>query len=602
MPTERPGPDFRRQDPQCPKRPAADAELGFERRPMVRWLDPHQLLSTAARVLASGFSTSYVDSREQQAHVPAGVVDRSGADELWLDYVSDLGDGWNSTYTVAWLLAQDHLDVAHSDDHHRLPRGSLLIMGGDQVYPVPTRTHYENRLLGPYRSAIPCPPPSGPVDLFAIPGSHDWYDGLVNFVNIFCRGRLIGGWRTSQARSYFAVRLPHRWWLWGVDLQFGDFLDEAQLSYFAKVASEEMRPGDRVVLCMAKEVESGRRSAEVCSDRTLAHLEQEMIGPAGGSVALYLKSGRHYYSRYAGPSGAQQITAGGGGAFLHPTHDLPEEIEAPGAEDESFRRAAVYPSAAWSKHLRRRVWLLPAYNVPLAAALGALQVLVVFMLNLHLDEGHRDLGFGDLTRALWESPSAFLLIIGVIATFGAMIRLAHDARGLPRLVIALGHSALQFGGLALGIVIASRLSAVFQGGAPSLVAFLVLVWVIGGLGGAFGVSAYLWVTNCMGFHANEAYAPLHHADQKNFLRLHIGPDGSLTVYPVGVERVARRWQFRPDAAAHAPWLAPEGAIPRTHLIEARVAVGQAGTNDGANTIRRSDASPSAERRATERRQ
>lgn len=555
-----------------PKRPESDDDLGFVRRPMVRWLDPHQLVGTAARVLASGFSTSFTDSRELQAHTSAGTIDRSDAEELWFDYVSDLGDGWNSTYSVAWLLAQERLEVPGGQGHDPLPRGSLLVMGGDQVYPVPTRTHYENRLLGPYRASTPIPPPSGPVELFAIPGSHDWYDGLVNFMNIFCRRRQIGGWQTVQNRSYFAVRLPSRWWLWGIDLQFGDFLDEAQLAYFAATASEHMQPGDRVILCMAKEVESGRRSAEVCSDRTLAHLEREVVEPAGGRISLYLKSGRHYYARYESPVRTQLVTAGGGGAFLHPTHDLPEEIEAPGSEAEPYRRAAVYPSAKWSKHLRRRTWLLPAYNLPLAAVLGALQVLVVFMLNLHIDGRHRGLGFEDLASALWRSPSAFLLISGIIALFGAMLRLAHDARGLPRLVIALGHSMLQFGGLALAIVISSNLSTAVDGRIASLVVFLALVWTLGGLGGALGVSGYLWATNCMGFHANEAYAPLHHMDQKNFLRLHIDRDGCLTVYPLGVERAVRHWRFDPDGPDHAPWLVPDGTAPAAHLIEDPVVI------------------------------
>ena len=51
-------------------------------------------------VLSSIFSSS-ADKRELQARLPAEVPDRSGSDDLWLDYVADLGDGWNSTYTVA---------------------------------------------------------------------------------------------------------------------------------------------------------------------------------------------------------------------------------------------------------------------------------------------------------------------------------------------------------------------------------------------------------------------------------------------------------------------------------------------------------------------
>jgi hypothetical protein len=536
---------------------------------MVRWLDPHQLIDTAGRVLASGFSTSYTDSRQMQALSPAAVVDRSQPAEIWIDYASDLGDGWNSTYSVAHLLARDELELTDNGDVHRLERGAIVVLGGDQVYPVPTSKEYNNRFLGPYRSAMPCAPP-GPEpepEMFAIPGSHDWYDGLVNFTNIFCRQRPIGGWATSQTRSYFAIRLPHRWWLWGVDLQFGDYLDEPQMSYFRQ-AAEALEPGDQIILCMAKEVESGRKSSEVCSTRDVVDLEREVVKPAGANIVLYLKSGRHYYARYEREDdGAHLVTAGGGGAFLHPTHNLAELADAPGDDtDGRYRLAAVYPSASWSRRLRKRIWLLPAYNLPLAAVLGALQVLVALMLNLHLDERHRDVSFGDLVRALWASPSAFLLIIVVIASFGAMIRLAHDAQGLPRLLIGLAHSALQFGGLGVAIVIASQASSRFEG-ATSLVVFLVVVWVFGGVGGVLGVSGYLWATNCLGYHANEAFAPLHHMDQKNFLRLRIDPTGTLTLYPIGIERVGRRWEFAPDGAPHEPWLTPADDGPRPHLIE-----------------------------------
>ena len=97
------------------------SELGFVRRPMVRWFDPHQLIDTAVRVLLSGMFSSYADNRELQAREPAEVLDRSGQPELWLDYVADLGDGWNSTYTVARLLAdrRAHARPRRRDAPHR---------------------------------------------------------------------------------------------------------------------------------------------------------------------------------------------------------------------------------------------------------------------------------------------------------------------------------------------------------------------------------------------------------------------------------------------------------------------------------------------------
>jgi len=564
--------------PSPPTRPATESDLGFVRRPMVRWFDPHQLVDTAVRVLLSGIFSAYSDSRELQALVPGDVPDRSEGAELWFDYVADLGDGWNSTYTVAGLLAAEELKLELDGDVHRTERGQLLVMGGDAVYPVPKAAEYENRMLGPYRAALPVAPgPAGAgPELFAIPGSHDWYDGLVNFTSIFCRGRNIGGWTTSQPRSYFAVKLPSGWWLWGIDIQFGSYIDEAQLQYFAEVAANRVQPGDRVILCMAKEVESGRKQDEIHSDRDVEHLEREIIEPSGARLLLYLKSGKHYYSRYEEEAGPRQhITSGGGGAFLHPTHNLPERTALPGGEDSpSYRKAATYPTAAVSRRLRKRIWLLPPYNLPLASVFGVVQVLLAFMLGLHLGDRHVGLGLGELRRALWESPTAFLLILLMIVSLAGMVRFAHDAGGVGRVFLGLVHSALQLASVAAVLIAASRLSTVGGlHGVWSLVAFLGFVELLGGIGGTVGMSGYLWATNCLGFHGNEGYAPLHHQDLKHFLRLHIDAEGALTIYPIGVDRVGRKWRLCPDAAPQAPWFATDGPAPEPHLIEAPVRIG-----------------------------
>src|SRR6185312_14356891 len=93
-------------------------------------------------------------------------------------------------------------------------------------------------------------PGERPPALYALPGNHDWYDGLTAFLRVFARreGTTIGAWRTAQSRSYFALRLPRRWWLLAIDAQEGAYLDDPQLEYFREVA-REIRPGDRVILC-----------------------------------------------------------------------------------------------------------------------------------------------------------------------------------------------------------------------------------------------------------------------------------------------------------------------------------------------------------------
>lgn len=60
-------------------------------------------------------------------------VHLSKRNELWLDFMADTGDGGNSTYSIARLLAQPSLCVTdeHCRTYHELPRSNLLLVGGD---------------------------------------------------------------------------------------------------------------------------------------------------------------------------------------------------------------------------------------------------------------------------------------------------------------------------------------------------------------------------------------------------------------------------------------------------------------------------------------
>jgi hypothetical protein len=315
-------------------------------------------------------------------------------------------------------------------------------------------------------------------------------------------------------------------------------------------------------------------------------------------LLLYLKSGKHYYSRYEEQDGPRHhIESGGGGAFLHPTHNLPERIDLPGPDGPTgYRRADTYPSAAVSKRLRKRIWLIPAYNLPLAAVFGTVQVLLAFMLGLHLHERHESLGVGDLLQAMWESPTAFLLSLLVLASLVGMVRFAHDASGIGRVLLGLAHSALQVASVAGVMIAASYLSSAGGlDGAWSLLAFLGLVWLLGGISGMVGMAGYLWATGCLGLHGTEAYAPLHHQDLKHFLRLHIQADGTLTLYPIGIDRVGRTWTLRPDAPAHAPWFAPDGPEPEPHLIEQPITIGQTDAHAPGTTTSSSRAATASRR-------
>ncbi len=88
------------------------------------------------------------------------------------------------------------------------------------------------------------------------------------------------------------------------------------------------------------------------------------------------------------------------------------------------------------------------------------------------------------------------------------------------------------------------------------------------------MGVYLLVAlNVFGFHHNEAFSSLAIEDWKNFLRMRIGPDGALTIYPVGIERVPRTWEAVPGAGPGEAQLRPApGSGTPPVLIEPPVVV------------------------------
>ena len=196
-------------------------------------------------MLVSGTFGKFADKREIQREPQLGMDYSVAPGDLWIDYLSDTGDGWEATYTMAWLLAQESLDF----EGQPLPRGRILLLGGDQVYPTAEPIAYEDRFIGPFAAALPKSDAVDKPDLYAIPGNHDWYDGLGSFLRVFCaREGRIGDWRTRQRRSYFALKLPNDWWIWGIDIQLDTYIDDVQLDYFltaGRQARRQGRPHDR---------------------------------------------------------------------------------------------------------------------------------------------------------------------------------------------------------------------------------------------------------------------------------------------------------------------------------------------------------------------
>jgi uncharacterized membrane protein (UPF0136 family) len=532
---------------------SATPPLGFEPKKPVQWLAPKELVQTGLRVVLSGIFGAYADKRELQGVMAADEAgDLTAEGELWIDYVSDLGDGFDATYTVASALAAPTLDIGHPNR-----RGSILILGGDQVYPSATTEEYENRFVGPYATALPHTDPPHPT-LYALPGNHDWYDGLTAFLRVFCQGQWVGGWKTCQSRSYWAVQLPARWWLLGIDIQFDTYIDRKQLELFEKLP---IQAGDSVILCSAKPswVEANEDKAEAY--RTLDYFERTVIRPKGAHVRLSLTGDTHHYARYAEvEGGGQKITAGGGGAYLSATHHLPDPLDLPPVVSvdprkttppERYTRQACYPSARRSRMFRLTAISLLWRNPTFLVLGGCIHALFAFVLASALREPRttfedvmRDLSIEDVLRTIPRSGVAVLLVLLVV---GGLIGFTK-AKATPALrVVGVVHAAAHVALLAVVMAMASSVADGVEG-APFDLAFVATAFVAGALGTGIVMAVYLPLADLVKLNTNELFAAQGYDGFKCFLRMHLRADGVLTVYPIGIDKVGR-WGWRKRAGS-----------------------------------------------------
>ncbi|RYG02546.1 MAG: hypothetical protein EON94_05700, partial [Caulobacteraceae bacterium] len=546
------------------------------RRPgMSSWYNPAMLVRTGIRVAISTVFGQFADRREAMAAANAiapspfdvafDYSGKAGSDGFWFDYVADTGDGWNSTYAMARLLAQEAIEL---DD--RLPRGQLLIMGGDQVYPTASREDYGERLLDPFDQAHDLHSATWPEkapDLYAIPGNHDWYDGLNSFFGLFCRrriagpmaqardGKVIGGRQTQQSRSYFAIRLPDDWWIWGTDSQLEGYIDQPQIDYFLHAATEWMNPGSKLILCVGEPswVHADPKDPEK-SFNSFSYLEwlAEKSG-RGHRLRVVLTGDSHHYARYM-EDDRHYIVCGGGGAFLHPTHQL-KSIEFPwrhprpnhaATGSRSFRLFTRYPSAMTSFGLAFRNLLFPLLN-PLFTLVFALSYGVFnWLLNVNARVNGGTLAsaldvptVGGAVEGYWNllfvSPWPTLLLA---LACGGYYYFAAVKNSWGRFAVGFVHWVVQtFVALVVTwqVMRCSAPPEAIEGWAsakPVIVATLAAA-----LAGSAVFGLYLLTSiNVFGAHYNEAFSSLRIAGYKSFLRMRIRPGGDLEIQPVGLRR------------------------------------------------------------------
>jgi hypothetical protein len=350
---------FGRNVPPCERRPVA-------------WYAPGVLWQAGREWVQSADFQRNLDRREMFSPVltPVDLSRRqaSAADPFWFDFMSDTGDGGDATFTVAQALLAPALEVdaPAGGPRMRLPEGELLVFGGDLAYPGASALEYQYRFIEMLSTA------HDPAGRFVVPGgsagrafaprkfivaipqNHDWFDSASTFCRYFVnydQGAVIGA-RTPQRQTYFATRLPHGWWVLGLDFALVGDLDRQQFEAFAALLSPDadagIAPGDDVLLVYPEPYWTRPLGdgAAAGYPRRYQRLEA-LIEARGARIRLRLAGDLHLYSRdtlardpLTGLD-SHLIICGSGGAFLHPTHSA--QVQAAKVVDRSDEPQAATP-------------------------------------------------------------------------------------------------------------------------------------------------------------------------------------------------------------------------------------------------------------------
>jgi hypothetical protein len=535
------------------------------------------LAGHARNLIASAIAAESIDARDwmrpaSAERLLAYVVQVLGGDPskgsvvealgrpLWVDFVADTGDDHDVSQAVARMLFASY--SLAEDGHTRvLPRGDVLLFGGDTAYPVATGDEIARRLVMPWNDVLRERAIDGDPRrvLLGIAGNHDWYDGLDGFGRLFRRrphGTLadvdeprtglprrrvkretgivarqlhldeVSGILRMLAAAWRGVRAlvagekilrPRRLALVGYDpvqdasywaLPLAPGLEAwgvdrqlGRLDYRQRLFFAERRraaPSGRLLFVAPDPaVAFGEKHAPGARMLSACRLSLER------DAILYLTGDMHHYERRVAGSASTHLIAGGGGAFLHGTRITPSP---------SGPAACAYPTAAMSRRLLAQV--------PLKLMVGSsgfiLHLVLALIASLELGAAAR----GTTTLVVTGCVIAAALAAGLYANVGH--NKAHP--------LAVGAVAVPFG------VVLGLLPMTLHLSLPHIVP--VVDWDIGVLVvfafvGALVVGLFFTTITLLGLEHQQAFAVLSHPGFKHFVRLCVHPDGRVEAFAIG---------------------------------------------------------------------
>lgn len=311
------------------------------RHPRVLWHSRNEVVAGVFGDPSDAARRGWLAALRERAGAGAGLdfMVRREQEQFSFLVMGDTGEGDRSQYAVVPALLAAGGDT------------DFMVLASDVIYPAGGAGDYADKFFRPYADY--------PAPIFAIPGNHDWYDGLRGFMRVFCevtgdpaarpwRGpfaplaRLL--WRApdeideaalTRARQQYRsrpeqqARQPGPYWaidapalrIIGIDTGITGGIDRDQADWLRRV-SQGPKPK---VLVTGKPlyVDDQRRPGRIEGAEN-ASVDDIVRDPAHNYVAA-IGGDIHNYQRY--PVAVRDrvihyIVSGGGGAFMHATHTI----------------------------------------------------------------------------------------------------------------------------------------------------------------------------------------------------------------------------------------------------------------------------------------
>ncbi|WP_433887602.1 metallophosphoesterase family protein [Streptomyces sp. CA-111067] len=349
--------------------------------PKVFWLNPSTLWKARNGPLASLFGDPtgadrqrWVRGRIEQGAPEDLVIARDDPDTYSFMLIADTGEGDGPQYAVVPGFLKESAGTR------------FTLLSSDVLYPVGSANEYGPKFFRPYRDYQ--------APIYPVPGNHDWYDGLTGFMRVFCdapalpprprptplsaawwRDRL---WRppavpdeqllaeVRKLRSAPAQQaaLPGPYWaidsgplrIIGIDTGLLGDIDHEQGEWLRRV-SQGPRP--KILVTGSPIYVDGEHHPCAIGgggtvDEIVADPERNFVAAIGGDI--------HNYQRYpvqVGDRTIQYVVSGGGGAFMHATHTIPQ-VAVGGVTEQDFRcyplrgDSLAFYSRLYGRRLRMR--------------------------------------------------------------------------------------------------------------------------------------------------------------------------------------------------------------------------------------------------------